>query len=158
MKKLDKKTILERDDIAGRLSTGYQTLSGAVDTFNTARQTLWEALEAAIEAYNDGVEAAWEPLSDAQADYNEIVNEAGEWKTDVVTSIDDYMADKSEKWKEGDRGQAYEAWKSALEDDFELSEIEQPEAVTVEEPEEIDFGLEEASEKLEQMPTEVDGE
>jgi hypothetical protein len=70
--------------------------------------------------------------------YNAKVNEIKEWASEVASDIDSFMSDKSEKWQEGERGQAYEEWKSSYEN-FDLEELD----VDVVNTEEIFMDLEE---------------
>jgi len=130
MKKLDKETIAERDSICSRLR----------DAFDKAN--------AAIEELNAAIIEKWDEVEEAVSSYNEAVSEADSWKESVASDIQSYMDDRSEKWQEGDKAQAYTSWKEAFEDTFDAFEIEQPNGLDP-----IDEGL---AELLEQLPEEVE--
>jgi hypothetical protein len=69
------------------------------------------------------------------------------------------MSEKSDKWLEGDRGQAYSTWKEYFENaDLEESSLEEPDQIEVpDEPSELSVDLEDAVEVLEQLPEEMEG-
>lgn len=79
-------------------------------------------LSEAVAKYNSVIEA-----------FNETIQEARGFAEDIVSEIDAYMSDRSEKWLEGERGEAYEAWKSEWEN-VSLEDLE-----PVEEPAEPDY-------------------
>ncbi len=52
------------------------------------------------------------------------------FRDDIVSQMDEYMSDRSEKWQESAAGQNYEAWKSEWENaQIEPIEIEMPEEI-----------------------------
>jgi hypothetical protein len=134
MKELSKAQDLERDAIAKKLEDGK------------------ELLEQAIVVYNQSVAALFEKVSEAAAKYNEIVTEAEEFRESVHGDIDGYMGERSEKWLEGDRGQAYDSWRTEWE-----SSIDQI-SLSVDNPDELyvegDF---EEGDNLLNLPTNPDG-
>ncbi len=84
----------------------------------TARSDL-EAEEATA---NEAIAAAAEKVNAWIADLNALIEEANELRGDVETSIQEAYDNKSEKWQDGDRGQAYYAWCSQWSE--ELAEVE----------------------------------
>ncbi len=68
-------------------------------------------------------EAAFESAREA---LNEMIVKANEWAEEVATEIDDYMSQRTDKWLDGERGQAYDEWKTAYQN-FSLDEIDEPE-------------------------------
>jgi DNA repair ATPase RecN len=156
MRKLDKATCAQRDEITGRVRSRASDLQEAAETFNTAIDEAWETLEAAIEAFNTTLEEKWEPIEQASNDYNEAVNDANAWKQDVAGDIQSYMDDRSEKWQEGEAAGRYTAWKEQFEEEFETADLERPEPIEVEQPGHIDLDLEDVAELLEQLPEQLD--
>lgn len=69
-----------------------------------------------------------EQLNPAIDRYNELVVEATAFRDDVVAAIDEYIGERSDKWLESDKGQAYASWKSEWES-FDTSELETVEAL-----------------------------
>lgn len=91
------------------------------------------AVATAIEAFNAAMTEAFKPVAEAVEAYNEKLEEAREFAEDIASSRRDEMANKSDRWQEGDRGQAAENWVSEWEnislDDLEFDqpdELEQP--------------------------------
>lgn len=72
-----------------------------------------EAIHAEIEdliaQYNADIAALVERFADATDIARGLVE-------DAASAADVYFDDKSEKWQEGDRGQAYQAWQGRLQD------------------------------------------
>ena len=133
MKKLSKGLIAERDVLSSR----------AQDTY--------EELEKAVEAYNTAVSAAWQKVQEAIDGHNEVVSDANSWMEGAASEIEDYTSEKSEKWQEGEKAQAYAEWKSQFED-------EQFEQVEWSEPDPLEMGdIDLLNEKLDQLPTEFEG-
>ena len=95
MNKLSKDQLADRDVRLATLEETCEALVGAVDEYNKAIEEAFAKLEPLVKAYNVAV-------SDAQ-----------EFAQEVASDIDDYIRDKSEKWQEGERGQAYIAWRDA---------------------------------------------
>jgi hypothetical protein len=54
------------------------------------------------------------------------------WRDDVVSEIETYIDDKSEKWLEGETGEKYQTWKAQFDDiPFEdVQEIEEIEEIS----------------------------
>lgn len=77
---------------------------------------VWPALEEAIQAVNVKIDA-----------YNEALGAARGFTEDMVSAIDAYMSEKSEKWLDGEAGQSFTEWKSGIEseslDDLEHIEV-----------------------------------
>jgi hypothetical protein len=94
-------------------------------------------LFAKLEEARTGFEAAAESILD---EIRELQSEARGIMEDEANSAAEYYDEKSEKWQEGDRGQAYCEWKDRLQSladdldgDMEALEVtmpEQPEWVT----------------------------
>ena len=90
-------------------------------------QAAREDLDAAIEAYNDTVQTAFASVHIAADVYNGLIAEAQEWAEDIAGQIENYFEDRSERWREGKRGQAYDAWMIAYQEiSLEPADIETP--------------------------------
>ena len=91
MKKLSKDDIKRRDAHVKKLTATKADIESAVSDLNTA-----------IDEYNNELEVA------------------RGWIEDLVSSIDEYISEKSDDWQESDRGSAFATWK----DDLEAIEFE----------------------------------
>jgi hypothetical protein len=158
MKKLAKATLAARTELVEKLGTSYSELEEAVGQFNDTMNEAWVDLENAINAYNEKLDTAWgEKLEPAITSYNEVVGEANEWKQDVVSSIEEFMNEKSEKWQESDAASRYESWKDNFTDEFSTYDQDRPEDMNPEQPDHIlEFNADNIAEELEQLPEEVD--
>lgn len=127
--KLNKKQIAERDEHAQKLTE------------------LKDKLEAAIETYNTEVSKLFAPIEIAAGAYNEAVAEIAEWRDEIVGNWQSEFDDKSERWQEGDNGQAAQELINEWEN-LSLKELK------IEEPEEfsVEFGAD--GETLEGLSTE----
>ena len=105
MKALTKDMLTTRDTLAAQLCERHGVLEKAVETFN------------------EMMERAWQDVHDAQEHYNGAVAEANGWLADVAEVIADYISERSEKWLESDRGQAYSGWQDEYAT-FELEEVD----------------------------------
>lgn len=78
------------------------------------------------------VDALREQLLDAIIAYNAALQALNEFRAQVVDDIETFINDKSEKWQEGDAGQAHQAWRDAWEescgDELDDTVPEYPEA------------------------------
>ena len=132
MKKFSKQQIKERDDIESDLSDAAEKVRQAIEDYNNEMNQRWAEVAEAVDKFNEQVERA-----------ENLIN-------DVVQEIEDYMADKSDKWQESDRAGFYQEWIDALQGiDFSRVEIDQPEQL--EEPGE----LEDLSAALNDLPIEL---
>lgn len=94
-------------------------------------------------AVSQVLEEAEKVRADAEARINALLSEAAEAKEEVREILDDaameaeaYYDERSEKWQEGDRGQAYSDWKDRLRElaDAVAEDIEPPELPEIERP------------------------
>ena len=72
--------------------------------------------------------------------YNSMIREVRELRDEIVTAVDDYVAERSEKWQESERAGEYSDFKSFWED-MELEEVDVPDSTPVD--------------QLNELPTEV---
>jgi hypothetical protein len=116
MKKLSKAQQTTHETISAKLSGSREDLKGAVSTFN------------------DKVAALFAEIVQPEVDaFNAAATESNEFLQEVHEEMDSFYEDRSDKWKEGDAGSAYEDWKSSWE--MEIGEVELEEPAAYDEPE-----------------------
>lgn len=102
-------------------------------------------VETAVEKYIEAMEEPRDTLRKAIEDYNEAIVAAKGFAEDIASQADSDISDKSDKWQEGERGQAASDWKGEWEN-IDLDEI------TFEYPEEIEPPDMDHAESLENLP------
>lgn len=78
-----------------------------------------ERLRACQEAVLTAKEAMEDPLATlatAIQEFNEAASEANGFCEELAADIESYMDERSDAWREGDKAQEYDSWKSAVED------------------------------------------
>ncbi len=107
-----------------------------------------DRLEANLGIYNEKAKALFDEWVRGDLDkLNEAIEEAREFAEGVVGEIEGYMDERSDKWREGDRGAEYESWKDEW-DSF----VQDAEAVSVDPPESIDMPDGVEGSRLEELP------
>lgn len=110
MKKFTKQQSKDVSDAQDACQIASEELQTAIDAYNEAVGPQRDAVKAALDTYN-------EKVADLKGVYEDIAGEAR-----------DYYDNRSEKWQEGDTGQAYQEWLDSLESpDLDDAEIEIPE-------------------------------
>lgn len=128
--KLTKPKLRERDELLEKLRTAHSELDDAVRVFNEGLETLRAAFRPHVEAYNG------------------VLGEVREWVEGVTSEAEDEMSEKSERWLDGERGEAAQSW---------ITEWEQAsfDDIDIDLPEDLDLSIiEDAAETLEQLPEE----
>lgn len=109
MKKLSKIMLTERGNICDRLRAAFEAMEQAVATYNEAMAAQWSAVKATTQTYNA------------------VVAEANAWQEDVVSAMQEYIAERSNKWQDSERGHAYLDWQEEYEsNDLEEIALDQP--------------------------------
>ncbi len=107
------------------------------------------ALDTAIENYNSAVAGAKKTLLPAIETYNETLSAALEFTQDIAGQAQSDIGDKSERWQEGERGQAAvawgEEWSNATFDPIE-----------VELPDDLEIDIEDHADMLDCLPDEAE--
>jgi hypothetical protein len=130
---------LTRDEIKAR------------DMILVALKAAHTKLEDEIIAYNEKLADMVEAVVDAKDKYNEVLDDARSFAQDVAAQADSDLSERSERWLEGDRGQAANSWKDHWEElGFGLDEID------IEFPEEIELLDTDHIENLEEAPQSAD--
>lgn len=107
-----------------------------------------DELDTAMGEYRDAVRAAQDTLETKVAAYNEVLQEARGFVEDIASERRGQFDDKSEKWQEGDKGQAAGEWIDA----FEQAELDGFEIVW---PEELSDDMPTHASALEALPEEA---
>jgi hypothetical protein len=68
-----------------------------------------------ILVFNKAMEAAWADVENAQEKYNATITEANDFVVGLAEKARAYFDEKSEKWQEGEKGEAHNAWVEDLE-------------------------------------------
>ena len=92
-------------------------------SFSGELNEAWEELAAAVSKYNDTVSEAKVEVEAAVEKFNGLVTNVKEFTDGVAQRASDEFDDKSEKWQEGERGEAASSWKDEWEN-FGLEEID----------------------------------
>lgn len=116
--KLSKAEIERRDDLIAKMADASAKIGDAVERFNAAMSDHRQSVEDAVDAYN------------------ELVSEARDLANDIAAQAEEDISSKSEKWQEGERGQAAAEYQQAWEGlDLDSIEVELPDDVSFDEPE-----------------------
>lgn len=107
--------------------------------------TAYSHVEVAIDDFNAAMALAWKDVEGALAARAEVIEEANTWRESIVEQMQDFSADKSEKWTESDNGQAHADWETAWDDEFSA-------ALDIAEPETIELPDDEVASALEELP------
>jgi uncharacterized protein YukE len=76
-------------------------------------------------------------LNEKIALYNGVIDEAHGFRDDMISAMDDYIGERSEKWADGDAGQAYSSWYDEWQG-FDPVEVDAVEDFDLEEPDHAD--------------------
>lgn len=123
-----------------------------VEKVRDAAQKVRDAIEkvnALIDQANTLID---EEVNPAIRDLNEQRTETGGFVEDLVSTMNDYIDARSDKWRDSDAGQEYTTWKDGYEaiDFGAISEVEH--VTRVEDPDDLDT----AADELEQQATTPD--
>lgn len=113
MKSLSKQQLQEKERIEGELREAFTKLEDAIEQYNLTLDQAWQAVQEAVDAHNAKV------------------SEANDFASEVASDIESFVTDKSDKWQEGDRGQAYLAWQEAWNGDMDEVDLEKPDEISV---------------------------
>lgn len=117
-------------------------LAGFIESLTAAS----DKIEDAVAVFNEEMEKLKAPVEAALAAYNEILEEAVGFAEDIARAADEAIAEKSDNWQEGERGQAAITYKDEWENvDLSPAEITFPDELVV------DSDIDHAG-RLEQLP------
>lgn len=92
------------------------------DELVTELRDKWESVETTATNLRGEIDE----LNAAIVAYNDTVAEVNQWREEIAERIQEAFDGKSEKWQEGEVGQAYDQWKSEW-DQFEAEEVSEVE-------------------------------
>lgn len=92
----------------------------------------FDELEEEVVNCNSTILAAWEKVEASRGAYNEIVAEVETFREEIHSAMEDFSSDKTDRWTESDRGQAYHAWMEEWGESWDELELEQPAEVSLE--------------------------
>ena len=92
----------------------------ALEDAKGACDEAWARVDEAIGEYNAAV-----------AKFNEQMTEAEAWRSDMEAAMAEYEGERSDKWRDGESGEAYVEWHSQYEQVDFASEVED---LTVDDP------------------------
>jgi chromosome segregation ATPase len=115
--KLNKQELTTRDEHVAKLEKAWAEIAQAISTYNGLVETLRAPIEQAVEKYN------------------EVVVEAKAFAEEIANRFEGEYDERSEKWQEGEKGQAAaelkEAWQSI---DMEEINLEWPDDLGIDDP------------------------
>jgi hypothetical protein len=98
-------------------------------------EKMWSEIDQAVDAYNEGASRLRAPVVEAIEKYNEAAGEAKEFAESVATRLEGEFDERSEKWRDGDKGQAAAELRDAWQEmEMEGLELEWPEDLAVDDP------------------------
>lgn len=125
MKKLSKSQIEDRDHRYKATTEFHEELQAAVEAGNGDMEEARATLEKAIEDYNDALQTTLDSLAEPLSDYNGALNDLREFAQEIASDIQSYVDERSDRWQEGERGEAYRSWQGEWESyDYDLEEVE----------------------------------
>lgn len=119
------------------------------DAYVAELRKVADLLEDAVRVFNEELEAARVKMRGAIDDYNETLTAARGFAEDIASRLSDEIDEKSEKWQEGEKGEAAVAFKDEWEG-VSLEEID-PDNVLPGDMEDIDL---EDADTFEALPIE----
>lgn len=100
------------------------------DGFATSLRELEGKIEDAFREYNEAIKTLQEPVNRLIEEYNEVIEAARGFAEDIANEAQCVIDDKSERWQDGDKGQAAVAWQQEYENvELEAVEFSWPEDV-----------------------------
>lgn len=111
MKNLTREQIQSKLNLAQRLSEVGEDLQGAIARHNLLLEAARNEIEALV------------------GRYNEVRQEAQDFIEGVHDEQESYSSDRSDRWHEGDAGEAYGEWKDAWGIDLEEVDITLPDEI-----------------------------
>jgi hypothetical protein len=130
--KLSKSDIARRDELTEAVRNARSELDDEINAYNEKLGELKAEVETALNAYN-------EKLADLKS-----------WAEDIASEADSEWNDKSERWQEGDKGEAARTWIDEWQGfSAEDIEIEWPEDVSID-------TMDDAADDVEQLPEEAE--
>jgi len=155
---LNKKEIEDRDRMLDELREARDAVKVAAEDADAEIQKSFEVLRAAVDAHNEAVEAAFAPVKEAVDAYNETLDAIRSFYADQESDAQSTFDERSEKWQESDKGQAFQAWIESLGAASVLDDLEVPtfDPIEIDDPPEIEVP-EDVDEHVETIEGVADG-
>ena len=127
MKRFKKRDLKVRDELMEEALKSADALQAACIDYNGAvNPALIRAQEALSELQR--IEETYRlEFRDRLAEYNSALSDCNDWLADQRGELESFFDGKSEKWQEGDKGEAFQLWIEALQDDLEDLDMDEPE-------------------------------
>lgn len=121
-----------------------------IDLIVAKLETKKSDLGIVVSEYNEAVNEARGKVDDAIAELNEVRDELRGVIEDIHSEMEGEYDERSENWRDGDRGQATYSWLEALTETKEIIEIE----ITIDPFEELEIDVSELEGAIENIPSE----
>ena len=108
MNKLSKKQHDKFESVKGDCTDAADALTNAIDEFNGKVETV-------VETANAEIEELYKTVESALSEYNDAVTEAKAICEETNGDQESYFDERSERWQEGERGEAYREWADSWE-------------------------------------------
>jgi DNA repair exonuclease SbcCD ATPase subunit len=165
MRKLSKKVLKKIEEAQEAVTEAAQGLKDAIEEIKEDGESKLDTVREAIDEFNSWLEEARDSdLSEAFEAYKEAITDGRDVMEEIASEAENYYDDKSEKWQEGEKGEAYGEWRDRLREladefdepdcpELEFSDIECPDSFEFEVSDEIKDG----DELFDDIPEEPDG-
>ena len=153
---LSKKEIKEKDALLDALRVARDAVKGAITDANGEVEKAYDThVRPALAEYNAALETATKAVEEAVDTYNEKLDALRTFFSEAQDEASNTFQDRSEKWQEGEKGQALSAWIESLEEIVNFDDLTTPDldSIEVDEPTEMDLpeGTEEYIETIESV-------
>lgn len=134
MKSLTSFQAEQLSDLQEKLQSASERVESAITDFNTSMSELWN--DSVLESLND---------------YNTVVEQAREFVEERHDQMQSQYEDRSEKWQQSEKGEAFQEWLNEWEEaQSELEDIDLAMPVEVDTP---DFSAVDAMDELSMEPS-----
>jgi len=143
--------------IVTQLEAAKAALELAVTAINEQLVEDFAAVELAIAKFNEDAANAFAAVEVARDAYTDALGAAAAFVEDVRSDAQSYFDDRSEKWQEGEAGEAYQEWLDELDAvHLDAAEIDEPAEVELPDRPEIEMPEFDALDTFEGMRQGVD--
>lgn len=127
-----------RDQYMTAMELAAEKIRAAIAAHNEKATALWDEVAEAVGNYNTMVGESWQDVDKAISEYNETLASANAWREKVESEAQQLYDSRSEKWQDGERGQAMAEFIEAYGSEFEELDVDAPEELEVEQPDDVD--------------------
>jgi len=131
MRKLSKKNLKSIEDAQRAVNDASETLRSAIQEIKDEGEGKLSAVSDAVEEFNSWLQEAKDnDLDEAFTTYQDAMTDGRDLMEELANDADNYFDDKSEKWQEGEKGEAYGEWRDRLREIAD--EFDEPECPEIE--------------------------